>query len=32
MPVVAARSPGDAFDCAIEACRLAVQFMTPVML
>lgn len=32
MPVVAARSPADAFDCAIEACRLAVQYMTPVML
>ncbi|MFM2272116.1 MAG: hypothetical protein RL702_1181 [Pseudomonadota bacterium] len=32
MPVIAARSPGDAFDCAIEACRLAVQYMTPVML
>ena len=32
MPVIAARSPGDAFDCAIEACRLAVQYMTPVIL
>jgi len=32
MPVIAARSPADAFDCAIEACRLATQFMTPVML
>jgi 2-oxoglutarate ferredoxin oxidoreductase subunit alpha len=32
MPVIAARSPADAFDCAIEACRIAVQFMTPVML
>ncbi len=32
MPVIAARSPSDAFDCAIEACRIAVQFMTPVML
>ncbi|HCS70623.1 MAG TPA: 2-oxoglutarate ferredoxin oxidoreductase subunit alpha, partial [Rhodospirillaceae bacterium] len=32
LPVVAARSPGDAFECAIEACRIAVQFMTPVML
>jgi len=32
MPVVAASSPSDAFACAIEACRLAVQFMTPVML
>lgn len=32
MPVIAARSPADAFDCAIEAVRIAVQFMTPVML
>ncbi len=32
LPVVAARSPSDAFECAIEACRIATQFMTPVML
>ncbi|PZU47978.1 MAG: 2-oxoglutarate ferredoxin oxidoreductase subunit alpha [Sphingomonas sp.] len=32
LPVIAARSPADCFDAAIEACRLAVQFMTPVML
>ncbi|WP_333605017.1 2-oxoacid:acceptor oxidoreductase subunit alpha [Novosphingobium sp.] len=32
LPVIAARSPADAFECAIEACRIAVQFMTPVML
>jgi 2-oxoglutarate ferredoxin oxidoreductase subunit alpha len=32
IPVVACRSPGDAFDCAIEACRIAVQYMTPVIL
>ena len=32
MPVIAARSPADAFECAIEACRIATQFMTPVML
>jgi len=32
MPVIAARSPADAFDVAIEAVRLATQFMTPVML
>lgn len=32
MPVIAARSPADAFDCAIEAVRLATQFMTPVLL
>ena len=32
LPVIAARSPSDAFDCAIEACRLAAHYMTPVML
>jgi 2-oxoglutarate ferredoxin oxidoreductase subunit alpha len=32
MPVVAASSPGDAFEVAIEACRIAVEYMTPVML
>ncbi len=32
LPVIAARSPADAFECAIEACRIAVQFMTPVIL
>ena len=32
MPVIAARSPADAFDCAIEACRIATHYMTPVML
>ena len=32
MPVIAARSPEDAFYCAIEAARIAVQYMTPVML
>ncbi|WP_234026404.1 2-oxoacid:acceptor oxidoreductase subunit alpha [Qipengyuania thermophila] len=32
MPVIAARSPSDAFACAIEACRIAVEYMTPVML
>ncbi|MDG2004652.1 MAG: 2-oxoacid:acceptor oxidoreductase subunit alpha [Novosphingobium sp.] len=32
LPVVAASSPADAFECAIEACRLAVQYMTPVIL
>ena len=32
IPVVSCRSPGDAFDCAIEAVRIAVQFMTPVIL
>lgn len=32
LAVIAARSPADAFDCAIEAVRLATQFMTPVIL
>jgi 2-oxoglutarate ferredoxin oxidoreductase subunit alpha len=32
LPVISARSPADAFECAIEACRLAVKYMTPVML
>ncbi len=32
LPVIAACSPADAFDCAIEACRIAVQYMTPVIL
>jgi 2-oxoglutarate/2-oxoacid ferredoxin oxidoreductase subunit alpha len=32
VPVLAAASPADAFDCAIEACRIATRYMTPVML
>ena len=32
MPVIAARSAADCFDVAIEACRIATQYMTPVML
>jgi 2-oxoglutarate/2-oxoacid ferredoxin oxidoreductase subunit alpha len=32
MPVIAARSPVDCFNCAIEAVRIAVKYMTPVML
>ena len=32
MPVIASRSPSDCFEVAIEAVRLAVQYMTPVML
>jgi len=32
MPVIASRSPSDSFEVAIEACRIAVQYMTPVML
>jgi 2-oxoglutarate ferredoxin oxidoreductase subunit alpha len=32
VPVLAARSPGDCFDVAIEAWRIAVRYMTPVLL
>jgi 2-oxoglutarate ferredoxin oxidoreductase subunit alpha len=32
LPVVSASSPGDAFEAAIEACRIAVKYMTPVLL
>ena len=32
VPVIAARSPADAFECAIEAVRVATRYMTPVML
>lgn len=32
LPVVAASSPADAFDTAIEACRIALKYMTPVIL
>ena len=32
MPVISASSPGDAFEVAIEACRIATRYMTPVML
>jgi 2-oxoglutarate ferredoxin oxidoreductase subunit alpha len=32
MPVIASRAPGDCFDVAIEAVRLATKYMTPVML
>ena len=32
LPVISACSPSDVFDCAIEAVRIATQFMTPVML
>ena len=32
LPVIAARSPSDCFEAAIEAVRLAVTFMTPVVL
>ena len=32
LPIIAARSPGDCFDAAQEAWRIATRFMTPVML
>lgn len=32
VPVIASRSAADCFDCAIEAVRIATQYMTPVML
>jgi len=31
MPVVAASSPADAFETVFEACRIALEYMTPVM-
>ena len=32
LPVLAAHSPSDCFDCAIEASRIALTYMTPVIL
>lgn len=32
LPIIATRSPGDCFDTAQEAWRIAVKYMTPVML
>jgi len=32
IPVVACATPADAFDCAMEAVRIATQYMTPVFL
>jgi 2-oxoglutarate ferredoxin oxidoreductase subunit alpha len=32
LPIVACACPADAFDCAVEACRIATQYMTPVIL
>jgi len=32
MPVIAASTPGDCFEVAYEACRIAVKYMTPVIL
>lgn len=31
LPVIAAHSPSDCFDCAIEACRIALTYCTPVI-
>jgi 2-oxoglutarate ferredoxin oxidoreductase subunit alpha len=32
VPIVCATTPGDAFDAAFEACRIAIEHMTPVIL
>ncbi|WND01870.1 2-oxoacid:acceptor oxidoreductase subunit alpha [Temperatibacter marinus] len=32
LPVLATRSPADCFETAIEACRIALKYMTPVIL
>ena len=32
VPVIASRSPSDCFACALEAARIAVKYMTPVIL
>ncbi|HRC33841.1 MAG TPA: 2-oxoglutarate ferredoxin oxidoreductase subunit alpha, partial [Bacteroidia bacterium] len=32
LPIIAACSPADCFNAALEACRIAVEYMTPVML
>ncbi len=32
LPIIAAKTPADAFECAIEAVRIAVKYMTPVIL
>ncbi|MHC4940577.1 MAG: 2-oxoacid:acceptor oxidoreductase subunit alpha [Planctomycetota bacterium] len=31
MPVIAARSPSDCFECAFEAARIAIKYMVPVL-
>jgi 2-oxoglutarate ferredoxin oxidoreductase subunit alpha len=31
LPVIAARSPADCFDCIIESVRIAIKYMTPVI-
>ena len=32
MPIIASSTPSDCFDVALEACKIAIQHMTPVML
>ncbi|HYH25298.1 MAG TPA: 2-oxoacid:acceptor oxidoreductase subunit alpha [Blastococcus sp.] len=32
IPIIAPRSPGDCFDAAVEACRIALAYRTPVIL
>ena len=32
IPIIAASTPGDCFDCAYEAVRIAIKYMTPVIL
>jgi 2-oxoglutarate ferredoxin oxidoreductase subunit alpha len=32
IPIISAATPGDAFECSVEAVRLALKFMTPVFL
>jgi 2-oxoglutarate ferredoxin oxidoreductase subunit alpha len=32
LPVLSCATPADAFECAVEACRIATQYMTPVIL
>ncbi|MFT5784510.1 MAG: 2-oxoglutarate ferredoxin oxidoreductase subunit alpha, partial [Candidatus Krumholzibacteriia bacterium] len=32
LPVISCATPSDAFECAVEACRIATQYMTPVIL
>ena len=32
LPVLAAHSPSDCFECAMEATRIALKYMTPVIL
>jgi len=32
LPIISCATPSDAFECAVEACRIATQYMTPVIL